>query len=145
MLKSKSILNVCKKMQIPKLHTKNNYTQESPMPLKIEKTLNSVTLLGRVGAEPQKRGSEDHPVVVFSLATHQNYIQNNENTQKTEWHRVVVFKPGLRDSVYNYLQKGQRVYVSGRLMYGELKDDSGNTRTTASVAADDVIFFNTNN
>ncbi|XP_050544498.1 single-stranded DNA-binding protein, mitochondrial isoform X2 [Daktulosphaira vitifoliae] len=132
-------------MQIPKLHTKNNYTQESPMPLKIEKTLNSVTLLGRVGAEPQKRGSEDHPVVVFSLATHQNYIQNNENTQKTEWHRVVVFKPGLRDSVYNYLQKGQRVYVSGRLMYGELKDDSGNTRTTASVAADDVIFFNTNN
>lgn len=40
--------------------------------------INKVTLLGRVGADPQKRGSEEHPVVVFSLATHQNYINNNE-------------------------------------------------------------------
>lgn len=34
--------------------------------------------MGRVGADPQKRGTEEHPVVVFSLATHQNYINNNE-------------------------------------------------------------------
>jgi len=40
--------------------------------------INKVTLLGRVGADPQKRGTEEHPVVVFSLATHQNYINNNE-------------------------------------------------------------------
>ncbi|XP_050434807.1 single-stranded DNA-binding protein, mitochondrial [Adelges cooleyi] len=145
MLKSKSILNISKNIQFSKLCFRKNYTQESPMPNKIEKSLNSVTLLGRVGAEPQKRGSEEHPVVVFSLATHQNYIQNNENTQKTDWHRVVVFRPGLRDSVYNFMQKGQRVFVSGRLIYGEIKDESGNSRTTTSIAADDVIFFNTNN
>jgi len=35
--------------------------------------LNQVTLLGRVGGEPQKRGNEEHPVVIFSLATHINY------------------------------------------------------------------------
>lgn len=40
--------------------------------------INKVTLLGRVGADPQKRGTEEHPVVVFSLATHQNFINNNE-------------------------------------------------------------------
>lgn len=40
--------------------------------------INQVTLLGRVGADPQKRGSEEHPVVVFSLATHQNFLNNNE-------------------------------------------------------------------
>lgn len=68
-----------------------------------------------------------------------------ENTQKTDWHRIVVFRPGLRDTVYNYLQKGQRVHISGRIMYGELKDESGNIRTTTSICADDVIFFNTNN
>lgn len=34
--------------------------------------------MGRVGADPQKRGTEERPVVVFSLATHQNYINNNE-------------------------------------------------------------------
>lgn len=65
-----------------------------------------------------------------------------DNIQKTDWHRVVVFRPGLRDSVYNYLHKGQRVHVSGRLLYGELKDESGISRTTTSVVADDIIFFN---
>lgn len=35
--------------------------------------MNQVMLLGRVGAEPQKRGSPEHPVVLFSLATHTNY------------------------------------------------------------------------
>lgn len=40
--------------------------------------INQVTLLGRVGGEPQKRGTDEHPVVVFSLATHQNYINNND-------------------------------------------------------------------
>lgn len=69
-------------------------------------------------------------------------IINLENTQKTDWHRVVVFRPGLRDTVYNFLQKGQRVHVSGKIMYGELKDESGNIRTTTSIAADDIIFFN---
>lgn len=54
----------------------------------------------------------------------------------------MVFRPGLRDTVYNYLHKGQRVHVSGRLIYGELKDESGNSRTTTSIAADDIIFFN---
>jgi len=34
--------------------------------------------LGRVGANPQKRGTAEHPVVVFSIATHQNFINNNE-------------------------------------------------------------------
>lgn len=67
-----------------------------------------------------------------------------ESVQKTDWHRVVVFRPGLRDTVYNYLQKGQRVHVSGKLTYGELKDEAGNTRTTTSIIADDIIFFSTN-
>lgn len=35
--------------------------------------MNAVTILGRVGAEPQRRGNEEHPVVTFSVATHNNY------------------------------------------------------------------------
>lgn len=35
--------------------------------------INQVTLLGRVGADPQKRGNNEHPVVIFSIATHSNY------------------------------------------------------------------------
>lgn len=61
--------------------------------------------------------------------------------QKTDWHRVCVFRPNLRENVANYLKKGQRVMVNGKLSYGEMKDEEGNTKSTTSVIADDVIFF----
>ncbi|XP_066999731.1 single-stranded DNA-binding protein, mitochondrial [Anabrus simplex] len=121
--------------------TTTTYPKE---PSGLEKTLNSVTLLGRVGAEPQRRGTDEHPVVTFSLATHSNYkYESGEFVQRTDWHRVCVFKPYLRDTVYNFLKKGQRVYVTGRLTYGEVKDESGNLRSTTAVVADDIIFFQT--
>lgn len=132
--------------------------------------VNQITLMGRVGGDPQKRGSSEHPVVVFSMATHSNYnyqsgkcknntfsltsfqllLSDNDELniitytggilQKTDWHRICVFKPYLREVVYKYMHKGQRVYVTGRLSYGEVKDESGNPHTTTSVIADDVIF-----
>ena len=62
--------------------------------------------------------------------------------QRTDWHRICVFKPSLRESVYNFMKKGQRVMVNGRLSYGEVKDDDGNARSTTAIIADEVIFFN---
>ncbi|XP_034825160.1 single-stranded DNA-binding protein, mitochondrial [Maniola hyperantus] len=107
-----------------------------------EKTINQVTLLGRVGADPQKRGSEEHPVINFPLATHFSYkYESGDMLQRTDWHRVSVFRPGLRDTVYKYLKKGQRVYVTGKLSYGEIKLDDGQVRTASTVIADDIIFF----
>ena len=111
-----------------------------------EKSVNSVTLLGRVGVNPQTRGSEANPVVAFSLATNIQYRpgghdSGNELVKKTEWHNIVVFKPHLRDSVYNYVTKGGRVMVQGRIMYGSFEDKEGNLRSTTSVVADDVIRF----
>lgn len=104
--------------------------------------INNVQLLGRVGGDPQKKGTEDRPVVIFSLATHLNYrYESGEFLQKTEWHRVVCFKPGLRDTIMNYLKKGQRVHVTGRITYGEIKGDDGSTRFTTAINADEVIFF----
>ncbi|XP_043604210.1 single-stranded DNA-binding protein, mitochondrial [Bombus pyrosoma] len=109
---------------------------------KIEKTINQVTLLGRAGGNAQKRGNDEHPVVIFSLATHNNYrYSNGDLMQRTEWHRICVFKPTLRDTVLNYLKKGQRVYVLGKISYGEFKDDDGTTRSSTSIIADDIIFF----
>jgi len=69
------------------------------------------------------------------------YLFLGDFTQKTQWHKISVFKPNLRDAVYNYLKKGQRVMVNGRLNYSEYKDDEGNFRTNVSIIADDVIFF----
>lgn len=105
--------------------------------------INSVQLLGRVGADPQKKGSDEHPVVIFSLATHNNYrYDSGEFLQRTDWHRVICFKPGLRETIMTYLRKGQRVYVTGRLTYGETKGVDGSTKTTTSITAEDVIFLN---
>lgn len=70
-----------------------NFRNYADMPSKVEKSMNNkffivcisynvfflniamnaVTILGRVGADPQKRGNEEHPVVTFSVATHNNY------------------------------------------------------------------------
>ncbi|XP_046431719.1 single-stranded DNA-binding protein, mitochondrial isoform X1 [Neodiprion fabricii] len=112
---------------------------------KVEKSLNQVTLLGRVGTDPQKRGSIEHPVITFSMATHTNYkYESGEFIQRTDWHRICVFKPILRDTVYTYLKKGTRVLVNGRVSYGEVKDESGNQKSTTSIIADDVIFFQRN-
>lgn len=107
-----------------------------------EKTINSVTLLGRLGSAPQKRGTETHPVVVLSLATHINMTNSQgEVHQKTEWHRICVFKPHLRETAYNYAAKGNRVMVQGRLLYGEVTDSNGTTQNTVSIVADDIIYF----
>nr|CAG4642984.1 EOG090X0O5J [Evadne anonyx] len=107
-----------------------------------EKTINSVTLLGRLGSAPQKRGTEAHPVVVMSLATHINMTNSQgEVNQKTEWHRICVFKPHLRETAFNYAAKGNRVMVQGRLLYGEVTDSNGGTQNTVSIVADDIIYF----
>lgn len=109
---------------------------------KIEKSINQVTLLGRVGGEPQKRGNDNHPVVTFSVATHTNYKYDDGNTvQRTDWHRIVVFRPNLRESVYRFMRKGQRVLIQGKLYYGEIKDEDGKPKPTTSIVAEDVVMF----
>ncbi|XP_059470937.1 single-stranded DNA-binding protein, mitochondrial [Neocloeon triangulifer] len=116
-------------------------------PVLNEKTINQVTLLGRVGSDPQKRGNEEHPVVIFSLATHLNYKQASSglNVQKPEWHRICCFKPNLRDYAYQYVKKGQRVHITGRLTYGEITDSEGVSRTTTAIIAEDLIFLGSGN
>ncbi|KAB7504481.1 Single-stranded DNA-binding protein, mitochondrial, partial [Armadillidium nasatum] len=88
----------------------------------IEKSLNQVTLLGRSGNNPEQRGVAENPVVTFSLATNINYSKGTEIMQHTEWHRISVFRPHLREKVINYLEKGDRVLVTGRISYLERKD-----------------------
>ena len=61
--------------------------------------------------------------------------------QRTDWHRICVFEPNLCEIVFTYLKKGQRVLVEGKITYGEFKDEEGTTKTSSSVIADDVIFF----
>ena len=111
-----------------------------------EKSVNTVTLLGRVGVAPVLRGTESHPVAAFSLATNIQYRPGGQNSgndlvKKTDWHNIIVFKPNLRESVQNYVTKGSRIMVQGRIMYGMIEDKHGNMRSTTSIVAEDVIRF----
>lgn len=98
-----------------------------------EKCLNRVTLIGRVGADAQLKGTVDHPVVIFNVATNTG--------PKTEWHRVSVFKPGLRQVTEEYVKSGSRLFVEGKLSHGHIVDAQGNAVPTTSIIAEDIIFL----
>ena len=54
---------------------------------------------------------------------------------------IISNKPNLRESVHNYVTKGSRLMVQGRIMYGMIEDKHGNMRSTTSIVAEDVIRF----
>lgn len=97
-----------------------------------ERSLNRVTLIGRAGSDAQLKGTMEHPVVIFNLAT---------TNQKTEWHRISVFKNGLRSLAENYVKSGARLYVEGKISYGHIIDAQGNAVPTTSIIADDIVFL----
>ncbi|XP_076183785.1 mitochondrial single stranded DNA-binding protein [Ptiloglossa arizonensis] len=125
---------------IPKVNCMRMTT--TPVITKLEKTMNQIIVLGRVGNDPQKRGSLEHPVVMFSVATHSNYkYMNGDFAQRTDWHKICVFQPNLRDNVISYLKKGQRVMVTGKISYSEFTDEAGNVKPSTAIIADEVVFF----
>ncbi|RWS09223.1 single-stranded DNA-binding protein-like protein, partial [Dinothrombium tinctorium] len=71
----------------------------------VERSINQVTLLGRAGMDPQLRGS-NNTVSVFTLATNTTFKQHDQAfKQKTQWHKIAVFKPHLQELINNYLKK----------------------------------------
>ncbi|XP_041366334.1 single-stranded DNA-binding protein, mitochondrial-like [Gigantopelta aegis] len=119
--------------------------EESEEPLmngsmRFEKSINQVNLLGRLGRDAELRGSEDHPVVVFSLATNTVYRKKDgETVSRVNWHRVSVFKPGLREKLAVHLKKGDRVFVTGSLRYDEYKDSNENMQRATTILANDIV------
>ncbi|KAI0227384.1 Single-stranded DNA-binding protein 1-A, mitochondrial [Lamellibrachia satsuma] len=106
-----------------------------------ERGVNQVTLIGRVGQDPAIRGSEEKPVTLFQLATSQSFKSpEGVYSQKTEWHRISVFRPGLRDVVASQIKKGDRVYVSGSINYSQFTDKNTSQLVhSTSIIADNVI------
>ena len=90
-------------------------------------SLNKVLLIGRLGADPEiKQMVNGKNVARLSLATSQTWKDKNtgERKEKTEWHRIVIFKEGLINVIQQYLKKGANVYVEGQLSTRKWKDES---------------------
>ncbi|XP_014725460.1 PREDICTED: wee1-like protein kinase 2 isoform X2 [Sturnus vulgaris] len=117
--------------------------------LVLERSMNRVQLLGRVGQDPIMRQVEGkNPVTIFSLATNEMWRtgdsevgQGGDISQKTTWHRISVFRPGLRDVTYQYVRKGSRIFVEGKIDYGEYTDKNNVRRQATTIIADNVIFL----
>lgn len=88
-------------------------------------------LIGNVGREPEVRYVDrDMPVANVRLAT-------NEGEGRTEWHNVVLFKR-LAEIVEQYVHKGDKLYVEGKLRTRTYEDTSGVRRTQTDIYADQI-------
>lgn len=99
-------------------------------------SLNKVILIGNVGKDPEVRSTQDgREIASFSLATSDSWKDRNsgERKERTEWHRVVVFSPGLVSVVKNYVKKGSKLYIEGALQTRKWTDQSGQEKFSTEV------------
>ena len=99
-------------------------------------SLNKVTLIGNVGKDPDIRSSQNgNQIASFSVATSESWKDKSsgQRKEKTEWHRVVCFSPGLCKFIDGYVRKGSQVYVEGQLQTRKWTDNSGQEKYTTEV------------
>ncbi|MBV8914128.1 MAG: single-stranded DNA-binding protein [Acetobacteraceae bacterium] len=100
-------------------------------------SLNRVTLIGNLGADPEIRTLNDGAKIAsFSIATSERWKDrtSGEVRERTEWHRVVIFAPGLAKVAEQYLQKGSKILVEGKLQTRKWQDQAGQDRYSTEIA-----------
>lgn len=99
-------------------------------------SVNKVILVGNLGADPEIRRTQDgRPIANLRIATSESWRDKNtgERKEKTEWHTVVVFNEGLCKVIEQYLKKGSKVYIEGKLQTRKWTDQSGHDRYSTEV------------
>ena len=104
--------------------------------------LNKVMIIGNVGADPEMRYTADgNAMTSFRVATNRNYTgPDGERREETEWFSIVTWRK-LAEQCSQYLQKGRRVYVEGRLRTRSWDTPEGQRRYRTEVVADRVLFL----
>ena len=104
--------------------------------------LNKVQIIGNLGRDPELRFTPDGtPVANFTVAVSESWrSQGGEQRERTEWFRVVAWR-GLAEIANQYLRRGARVYLEGRLQTREWQDREGNDRTTTELVVRDMIML----
>jgi single-strand DNA-binding protein len=99
-------------------------------------SLNKVMLIGNLGADPEVRSFQNGGKVCnLRIATSESWKDRNtgERKEKTEWHSVAIFSEGLVGVAEQYLRKGSKVYLEGKLQTRKWQDQSGNDRYSTEV------------
>jgi single-strand DNA-binding protein len=105
-------------------------------------SLNKIMLIGNVGSDPEMRYTPNGKAVTsFRMATNYRYsAPDGERREETEWFRVSVWGKQA-ESCNQFLSKGRRVYVEGRLHSRNWEGQDGQMRTSLEVSANRVIFL----
>lgn len=99
-------------------------------------SVNKVILVGNLGNDPEIRSMQSgDDLCNLSVATSDSWKDKNtgEKREKTEWHRVVIFSPGLVNVCKNYLKKGSKVYLEGQLQTRSWEQDGQKKYSTEVV------------
>jgi len=102
--------------------------------------VNKVILIGNLGQDPEVKYMPNGGAVTnVTIATSESWKDKNtgEQKEKTEWHRVVFFQR-LAEIVGEYLKKGSKVYIEGKLQTRKWQDQSGNDRYTTEIVANEM-------
>ena len=99
--------------------------------------VNKVILIGQLGQDPEVRFTQQgNPIANISMATSEKWKDKQGQLQeKTEWHRIVVFGK-LADIVQQYVRKGSKLYVEGKLQTRKWQDQQGNDKYSTEVVVD---------
>lgn len=110
----------------------------------MSKGVNKVIILGNLGNEPELRTFPDGgQIAVVSVATSESWIDKNtgQKQEKTEWHRVILQDKGgykLGGIAAQYLHKGSKIFVEGKLRTREYTDKQGVKRYVTEIIADNM-------
>jgi len=106
------------------------------------KSVNRVTLLGNVGNPPETRTLTKSGTLLttVSIATNDRFKQGDEWKDRTEWHSVL-FYGRLAEIARDYLRKGSKVYVEGRLRTDSWEDDHQQKRWRTNIVAADLVLL----
>ena len=105
-------------------------------------SLSKVILIGNLGNDPEMRFTPDgKPVTSFRLATNRRYTTSaGESRDETDWFRITAWGKQA-EQCNQFLAKGRRVYVEGRLHARNWEGQDGQMRTSLEVTTDRVIFL----
>jgi single-strand DNA-binding protein len=107
------------------------------------KSVNKVILVGNVGQDPEvKYTASGVPVAKVSLATNERFKDRNDQWQdRTEWHSVVAWQR-LAEIVGEYVRKGSKLYIEGKLQTSNWEDrQSGEKKYRTEIVARDIVLL----
>ncbi|MCE2454202.1 MAG: single-stranded DNA-binding protein [Gemmatimonadetes bacterium] len=109
----------------------------------MSRSLNKVMLIGNVGGDPDVRTTRSGTrYAKLSLATNRRWKnrQDGSEQEKTEWHRLT-FWGRTAEIVEQYVSKGARLYIEGRIEYSESESRDGQTRYWTDVIVEDMLML----